>query len=98
MQIFSQLTHLLVETMFSVFLACWVLAKDKWTFLGCDFMLRWETCYHLSGDVLKALLDTAGKTILNNDQEALKSFTNLVDQLPSVFGEVFLYPSSIQGC
>jgi len=44
----------------------------------------------LTGDVLKLLLDTAGTTILNNDQEALKSFTKLVDQLPSVFGEVFL--------
>ncbi|CAH2065515.1 unnamed protein product [Thlaspi arvense] len=40
-----------------------------------------------SGDVLKGLLDTAG-TILNNDQEALKSFTKLVDQFPSLFGEV----------
>ncbi|CAF2085933.1 BnaA06g20140D [Brassica napus] len=48
----------------------------------------YEIARNASGDVLKALLDTAGKTILNNDQEALKSFTNLVDQLPSVFGEV----------
>ncbi|XP_048607544.1 uncharacterized protein LOC106406111 isoform X2 [Brassica napus] len=48
----------------------------------------YEIARNASGDGLKALLDTAGKTILNNDQEALKSFTNLVDQLPSVFGEV----------
>lgn len=45
--------------------------------------------------MLKVLLDAAGTTILNNDQEALKSFTNLVDQLPSVFGEVFLYPTLV---
>ncbi|XP_023638452.1 uncharacterized protein LOC17886963 isoform X2 [Capsella rubella] len=50
----------------------------------------YEMARNASGDVLKLLLDTAGTTILNNDQEALKSFTNLVDQLPSVFGEVFL--------
>ncbi|CAL9247905.1 unnamed protein product [Arabidopsis halleri] len=48
----------------------------------------YEMARNASGDVLKLLLDTAGTTILNNDQEALKSFTKLVDQLPSVFGEV----------
>ncbi|CAA7041775.1 unnamed protein product [Microthlaspi erraticum] len=47
----------------------------------------YDMARNASGDALKGLLDTAGK-ILNNDQEALKSFTKLVDQLPSVFGEV----------
>ncbi|XP_010520503.1 PREDICTED: uncharacterized protein LOC104799597 isoform X2 [Tarenaya hassleriana] len=41
-----------------------------------------------SGDALKGLLETAAATILNNDQEAVTSLTKLVDQLPSVFGEV----------
>ncbi|CAH8277902.1 unnamed protein product [Arabidopsis lyrata] len=41
----------------------------------------YEMARNASGDVLKLLLDTAGTTILNNDQDALKSLTNLVDQL-----------------
>lgn len=64
-----------------------------------NFCISWQSkdpfhnilhLFSLTGDVVKALLDTAVATILNNDQEALKSLTKLVDQLPSVFGEVFL--------
>ncbi|CAN8253753.1 unnamed protein product [Cochlearia groenlandica] len=47
----------------------------------------YEMARNASDDMLKGLLNTAG-TILKNDQEALKSFTKLVDQFPSVFGEV----------
>lgn len=61
--------------------------------ISCESKEAFHNILHLFsliGDLLKVLLDTAGATILNNDQEALKSFTKLVDQLPSVFSEVFL--------
>ncbi|KAG4194945.1 hypothetical protein ERO13_A06G081300v2 [Gossypium hirsutum] len=41
-----------------------------------------------SDDAWKMFIDTAGAMIPERDQEALVSFTNFVDQLPSVFGQV----------
>ncbi|KAH1056904.1 hypothetical protein J1N35_034969 [Gossypium stocksii] len=41
-----------------------------------------------SDDVWKMFVDTAGAMIPERDQEALVSFTNFVDQLPSVFSQV----------
>ncbi|TYH12863.1 hypothetical protein ES288_A06G099600v1 [Gossypium darwinii] len=41
-----------------------------------------------SDDAWKMFIDTAGSMIPERDQEALVSFTNFVDQLPSVFGQV----------
>ncbi|KAA3477344.1 Eukaryotic initiation factor 4F subunit p150 isoform 1 [Gossypium australe] len=42
-----------------------------------------------SDDAWKMFIDTAGAMIPERDQEALVSFTNFVDQLPSVFGQVY---------
>ncbi|MBA0722830.1 hypothetical protein Golax_003472, partial [Gossypium laxum] len=41
-----------------------------------------------SDDAWKMFIDTAGAMIPERDQEAFVSFTNFVDQLPSVFGQV----------
>ncbi|XVE53810.1 hypothetical protein DITRI_Ditri03aG0032000 [Diplodiscus trichospermus] len=41
-----------------------------------------------SDDAWKMFIDTAGAVIPDRDQEVLVSFTNFVDQLPSVFGQV----------
>ena len=46
-------------------------------------------CYEYILDAWKGLLDMAGKMLLDNDQEALVSLTNFVDQLPSVMNQVF---------
>lgn len=43
------------------------------------------------GDAWKVLIDAAGAMMPNNDQETLISVTKFVDQLPSVFNEVFGY-------
>ncbi|GAV74003.1 DUF1350 domain-containing protein [Cephalotus follicularis] len=41
-----------------------------------------------SGNAWKALLDTAGAMMANNDEETLLSLTKFVDQLPSVLNQV----------
>ena len=45
---------------------------------------------NIADDAWKMFIDTAGAMIPNRDQEALDSFTKFVDQLPSVFGQVFI--------
>ena len=47
------------------------------------------------GDAWKVLLDAAGTMILDNDQETVTSISKFVDQLPSVFNEVFQYVGGI---
>lgn len=45
---------------------------------------------NFADDVWKMFIDTAGAMIPDRDQETLDSFTKFVDQLPSVFGQVFI--------
>lgn len=61
----------------------------SWSFSCFHFLILSYHMYH--GDAWRVLLDTAGTMTPDYDPEAMASLNKFVDQLPSVFNQVFYF-------
>lgn len=61
----------------------------SWSFPCFHFLILSPHMYH--GDAWRGLLDTAGTMTPGYDPEAMASLNKFVDQLPSVFNQVFVF-------